>query len=108
MQDFDDLEERIASLSPPVALPQPDDLAERLRELEDDSEHDPEPEPEELPETGRLIVTYNRAVIRRDEQGLISEIVEATSRKFVERDIFGTVVAITEVTETEEVEEPQE
>lgn len=106
----DDLEARLASLYPPVALPPPDDFEERLRDLEEASEHEPEPEPEELPQTGRLVVTYNRAVIRRNEQGLISEIVEANSRKFIERDLYGTPVAITEVIESEETvaEEPGE
>lgn len=104
----DDLEARLAALLPPVSLPPDDDFAERLRQLEDESEHEPEPEPEELPETGRLVLTYNRAVIRRNEQGLITEIVEANTRKFIERDVFGTAIAVTEVTETEEVEEPEE
>jgi hypothetical protein len=104
--DFDDLEARIASLYPPVAVPPPDDFEDRLREL--DADADPEPEEEEAPQTGRLVISYNRAVIRRDEQGRISEIIEATSRKFIERDLYGTPVAVTEVVETEEVEEPED
>lgn len=101
----DDLEDRLRSLLPPIEpVASVEDLADKLRELEDTSDHDPEPEPEELPEDGKLILTYRRAVVRRNEQGLITEIVEANSRKFIERDVFGTVVAVTEVTETEEVE----
>lgn len=106
--DFDDLEQRLAGLLPAETLPPPHDFEERLRELEDTSAHEPEPEPEELPQTGRVLITYNRAVIRRNEQGLISEIVEANSRKFIERDVYGMPVAITEVVETEEVMEESE
>lgn len=99
----DDLEARIANLSPPVAIPPSvEDFADRLRELEDQSEHEVEAEPEELPEDGKLILTYKRAVVRRDEQNRIIEIVSSESRKFIERDVFGTIVAVTEVTETEE------
>lgn len=114
-----DIREQLAALEEELREPEPEpketpaEMLEHLRELEESSDFGPpeppapEPEPTEEPFSGKLVLTYTKSIVRRDEKGRISELVGANSRRFVLRDERGVVIAIDEVMETEEVETPE-
>ena len=100
--DETDLEARLASLVPPVALPPSvDDYAERLRGLDDVPEAEEETEIEETPRTGQFRVTFDEALIERDSAGRVVGLIGNGWRKTIGRDKAGRVVSIS--TETEEL-----
>jgi hypothetical protein len=79
-----------------------DELADIRKRIEAAALDEPEPEPESVQlESGSLTLTWKKAIVERDEHGLILGVREDGSYKQVQRDEHGRIVAIVEENEEE-------
>lgn len=110
----EDLRQQIEDLDKEFAEPLPViesqvDLLARLEELEDKEPEIVEEPPPPVYASGTFGVRFKHAIVRRDPEGHIIELIEEKTHTILHRDIAGRIIEIEKIEEFEEItEDPEE
>jgi hypothetical protein len=106
----EELRKQLEELDTEFAEPEPavetqDDLLARLEDLEDKEPEVVEEPPPPVYASGTMSIRFKHALVRRDAEGRILELVEEKTHTYLHRDIAGRIVEIEKVEEIEEIDE---
>jgi hypothetical protein len=106
-KQLDELDAEFADPEPVVETQE--ELLARLEDLEDKEPEVEEEPPPPVYASGTFGVRFTHAIVRRDEQGRVMELIEEKKHTILHRDIAGRIIEIEKIEEVEQMtEDPEE